>query len=507
MRSTLTVFVAAALAASGYSQAKVGSFDLIQRGDLRAHLEFIAHDLLEGRDTPSRGLDLATLYVKSQLKLWGLTPAGDKDSFYQSVPLVSRQVDTKASSISFGGETFAYGDFTATASALEWSGPVIYVGHGVQAPAMGVDPYGDMDLKGKILLIRGSAPAEIARSEGAKSAESIANEKGALGVVYVSNQTGSAWEDTVSASLFPGRARPAWSGGESRRGRTMVTIGSELASKMLAGVSDTDPMKPVGRLLTQPFSVKVTAGDMPVATQNVVAIVPGTDPVLSKEYVAVSAHIDHVGMRETPPGVDGIYNGADDDGSGVVAVLELAHAFATGKRPKRSILFIWHTGEEKGLWGSEYYANNPTVPLNALTALINIDMIGRSRPMGDTNPRNNVRTPPNAIYVVGSKRISTELGEILQDINRKTYNLTYDYKYDDPNDRENIYGRSDHYNYALKGVPIAFYFDGVHQDYHQPGDEIDKIDFDKMEKVTRTIYSSLWELANRKARVNVDAPK
>jgi Zn-dependent M28 family amino/carboxypeptidase len=202
-----------------------------------------------------------------------------------------------------------------------------------------------------------------------------------------------------------------------------------------------------------------------------------------------------------------VFNGADDDGSGTTALLAMAEALAHATvRPKRSTLFVWHCGEEKGLWGSRYFTNYPTVPIDHIIAQLNIDMIGRSRKDDDTNPRNNSLTGPNAVYVIGSTMMSTELGELTQSINKAYLNLTFDLRYDDPADPNRFFYRSDHYNYARKGIPIIFFFDGVHEDYHQLGDSPDKIDYGKMQKITRTIYLMLWELGNRPTRPKVDKP-
>ena len=210
----------------------------------------------------------------------------------------------------------------------------------------------------------------------------------------------------------------------------------------------------------------------------------------------MGAHYDHVGIG-IPVNGDAIYNGADDDGSGTTALLAMAEALAKrALRPKRSVLFVWHAGEEKGLWGSRYFTDYPTVPLDKIVTQLNIDMIGRSKKEGDTNPRNSDLSGPNEIYVIGSQMMSTELGELTETVNKQYLNLTYDYRYDDPADPNRFFFRSDHYNYARKGIPIVFFFDGEHEDYHRPGDSVDKIDFQKMEKITRTIYLMLWEIAN-----------
>jgi Zn-dependent M28 family amino/carboxypeptidase len=168
------------------------------------------------------------------------------------------------------------------------------------------------------------------------------------------------------------------------------------------------------------------------------------------------------------------------------------------------VIFVWHCGEEKDLWGSDYFTRFPTVPLQNITAQFNIDMIGRSRKEGDTNPANKSLSGPNEVYVIGSKMMSTELGELSERINQTYLNLSFNYTYDDPKDPNRFFFRSDHYNYAAHGIPIIFYFDGVHEDYHRPGDEPQKIDYDKMQRVARTIFVTLYETADLKTRPVVD---
>jgi Zn-dependent M28 family amino/carboxypeptidase len=241
-------------------------------------------------------------------------------------------------------------------------------------------------------------------------------------------------------------------------------------------------------------------------TQNVVGVIEGVDPILKKEYVAVGAHYDHIGISKNAEG-DRIFNGADDDGSGTVATLAIAGALAKSpERPKRSIIFVWHAGEEKGLWGSEFFTSNPTVPMEQIVTQLNIDMIGRSKKQGDNNPANRDLTGPNELYVIGSKMMSTDLGNLSEEVNNSYLKLAFNYKYDDPNDSERFFYRSDHFNYAKRGVPIIFYFSGVHEDYHGLADTADKIDYQKMEKVARTVFAMMWKLANAPARPKVDKP-
>jgi Zn-dependent M28 family amino/carboxypeptidase len=187
-----------------------------------------------------------------------------------------------------------------------------------------------------------------------------------------------------------------------------------------------------------------------------------------------------------------------------VAVLAMAEAFARGARPKRSILFAWHCGEEKGLWGSQYLMEVPVVPINQIVAQLNLDMIGRSKAENSTRMGERLLAGKHEIYVIGSKLMSTELGEISEAVNHSYLNLNFNYHFDNPQDPNHYFSRSDHYNYAIKGIPIIFYFDGSHEDYHRPSDSPDKIDYEKMEKVTRTIFITALELANRDKRPLVD---
>jgi Zn-dependent M28 family amino/carboxypeptidase len=248
-------------------------------------------------------------------------------------------------------------------------------------------------------------------------------------------------------------------------------------------------------------------------TRNVVGIIEGSDPKLRDTYVLFGAHYDHVGYQQAPPGQgrgggganapggcvgqvrdtprpgDVINNGADDDGSGTVSVMAIAKAFATGPKPKRSLMFVWHTGEEAGLYGSRYMADYPEVPLDHVSAQLNIDMIGRNR-CDDTKEANTV-------YVVGSDRISTELHNLNEDADASLPTpMKLDYEMNDPADPESIYTRSDHYSYASKGIPIIFYTTGLHRDYHYLTDEVSKIEFPKMAHIAQLVYTTGWDVAN-----------
>ncbi|WP_312089539.1 M28 family metallopeptidase [Chryseobacterium sp.] len=227
-------------------------------------------------------------------------------------------------------------------------------------------------------------------------------------------------------------------------------------------------------------------------SENILAFIEGSEK--PEEIIVISAHYDHVGIQNNV-----VYNGADDDGSGTVAVMQIAKAFQTAKKagndPKRSILFLHVTGEEHGLFGSEYYSDHPVFPLGNTVADLNIDMIGRD------DPENRGK---NYVYVIGSEMLSSQLKTIIEEANSKINNLELNYKYDDPNDPEKLYYRSDHYNFAKHNIPVAFFFDGIHEDYHKPTDDVEKIDFSLLQKRAQLIFATAWELANRKERIVVD---
>ena len=231
-----------------------------------------------------------------------------------------------------------------------------------------------------------------------------------------------------------------------------------------------------------------------VSTENVVAIIEGS--TMPEEYVVISSHLDHEGIKKGE-----IYNGADDDGSGSVALLEIAEAFQkaaeAGKGPQRSVIFLHVSGEEKGLLGSKYYTDNPLYPLANTIANFNIDMVGRTDPKRDSENR-------NYIYLIGSDRLSTELHEISEAANKATTNIELDYTFNAEDDPNRFYFRSDHYNFAKNNIPVIFYFNGTHADYHKPSDTVEKIEFDLLEERARLVFYTAWEVANRKDRIVVD---
>lgn len=515
------------VAAATMQAGDFGNVEGITAAQLKDYLYFVASDEMEGRNTPSRGLDLTAKFLALNMSRWGLKPAGDDGTFMQKIALTSRSVSPEQSNASVGGQSFKIGeDFLALPYPGTASGKVVYVGHGYMVKAKNINAYQGIDVKDKIMLVAEGFPKGVNFQDfrgkpgvDYDRPETYATAHGAKGIIYVAgSSTLNFWEQRFKSSQTP--TRPVMENPGQKR-VPVIYASAKMTTAILQGEKlDYETLKKqmADATLGEAFAlsdgkeVGFTAGAKvdAIMTQNVVAILEGNDPVLKNEYVAVGAHYDHVGNSPQqgcrPIGNDNICNGADDDGSGTVAVLGIAEALAKGPRPKRSVLFVWHAGEEKGLWGSEYIVENPPVPLKQIVAQLNIDMIGRSKKPGDTNPRNANLTGTDEIYVIGSKLMSSYLAEVSEQVNKAYLNLNFNYKYDDPNDTERFFYRSDHFNYAKKGIPIIFYFDGVHEDYHQVGDSPDKIDYQKMEKVTRTVFATMWKLANSATRPKVDKP-
>jgi len=504
--------------------------DTITAAQLSDYLTFIASDEMEGRDTPSRGLDTTAKFLATNLSRWGFKPGGDNGTFFQRIDLRRDRADGGQTRVDYMGRTLNSGvEYIPIGGSGNITGQLVFAGNGWFVKSKDIDAYKGIDPTGKIAVIfgspggqgaRGIAPADLTgkRGEDWMNPVEYARKRGVIGIVYVPDvQYLAAWETTRRRIMERGSTVVAKFQTQSSPPLPSIVITPEFANGLFAGERPNALMllnAYYGPGLPPPFALNsekkltmnVAARTETIPTQNVVGIWEGGDPILKDEYVALGAHYDHVGICR-PSGPDPICNGADDDGSGTTALLGMAEALAkAASRPKRSVVFVWHCGEEKGLWGSRYFTEYPTIPLERIVAQLNIDMIGRSKKEGDTDARNKDLTGPNDVYVIGSTMMSTELGELVDSINKSYLNLGFDKRYDDPADPNRFFYRSDHINYARKGIPIIFFFDGVHEDYHQPGDSPDKIDYQKMEKVTRTIYMMLWEVATRPTRPKVDKP-
>lgn len=521
--------------------------------DLAAHLYFFASDLFEGRETTTRGQKLAAYYLAAQYRKMGLEPKGTAspedrlapEAYFQPFTVYTHRVREARLDVRIDGETVATSTFSperqegqaylSSGNIPEVSGGVVFAGYGIADPALGYDDYAALraagvETTGQWLLILRDEPLKDAHTSLLKT------DDGAPSVWSgsVSQKIRAAWRSgfTPAGYLIVGDVGPRGEAiheaaavaaerirthvgslsltPEPTRARPPVyVISRELADRILAPAGKTiDALRQeIDRALTPivfavPGSVsvqsRIEAGATPLETENVLAFIEGSDPVLKEEVVVLSSHYDHVGIDPTREG-DQIFNGADDDGSGTVAVLEMAEAFQRaredGHGPRRSVLFLNVSGEEKGLLGSEYYADvEPVLPLASTVTNLNIDMIGRYDPTHPTNSRNYV-------YIIGSNLISQELHDLNAQVNTLTgVNLELDERFNAKDDPNQFYARSDHWNFGKHGIPFIFYFTGTHEDYHQPGDEAHKIDYERMARIARLIFGTAWQVANQDER-------
>ncbi len=508
--------------------------ETITAAQLKNYLYFVASDAMEGRDTPSRGLDVTAEFLKLMVSSWGFKPAGDGGTFFQTLNMHRDVINSAETTAEIAGQKLVHNtDFLATPAAGKIENArMVFAGNGWFVKSKGLEPLKDIDAKGRIVIIyaenapRGVTFPELFASgrQGEDWADPVtyAKQKGAAGLIIIGSanvqknwealkrqreKTGYVVDKLVDAQAsFPSIFISTRAGEELLRGES-----SNLANvaEIFAG---TAPMPTFELSAGKTASITVAITAERAKTQNVVALWEGSDPVLKKEMIAIGAHYDHDGVRANAPGDDKIWNGADDDGSGTVAVLAVAEALAKAKiRPKRSVLLVWHAGEEKGLLGSEYFNKFPTIDIKNVITQLNIDMIGRSQDPNNIikcdrpgKPCNEELSKADEIYVIGSEMMSSTLGAITKGTNSGFLNLSYNYKYDDPKDKNRFFFRSDHFHYAVNNIPIVFWFDGVHEDYHQSTDTPDKIDYAKMEKVTRTIFLTLWKVSELKERPKVD---
>jgi hypothetical protein len=526
-----------------------GGINSIQPELLKEWLTYIASDELQGRATFSEGLGLAAGYIASHLKEWGVKPAGDNGTYLQVVKSVSVRTTSRASvTVDVNGQTRTFKDGEGITFPRNMGGKqtvvadqVQFAGYGLVLPS-GHDDYATVDPRGKVVVWLGASGPKTAESglyrllrEDTRNRAAL--EKGAIATIGpvgagfgrgrgTGRETSElqdeqpAEERSISPSSStagPGRGRAASVDADFETVQRFdskippsVTGQDEFFDFLFSGsdvkyaelkqkASNQEPL-PTFALKGVKITFNVDVDYSVVRTRlthNVVGIVEGSDPKLKDTYVAFGAHYDHTGYREAGHGGsrcpgdpnDLINNGADDDGSGTVAIMAIARAFALGPRPKRSVLFVWHAGEETGLLGSRYNADYPVVPIDTIVAQLNMDMVGRNK---DDDPKQ-----ADTVFVVGSDRISTELHNINEDANSALPKpLTMNYEMNDPTDTESIYTRSDHYSYAAKGIPIIFYFTGLHADYHCPSDTVDKIIFDKIARVAQLAYETGRRVAN-----------
>jgi hypothetical protein len=477
MRNLLFLFLCA-VSFSLYAQkgAKPERYaKTITAADLKKQLYIIAAPEMEGRETATEGQRKAAAYIESEFRRIGLQP-GANGSFQQPFPVYQDSlVDAK---LEVNGQAFNQdADFNANVNSpvatLRFS-EVLFVPAGVPDDSLLTMPFA-----GRLVMMQAAAGNRYA----------LLQNSGAAGILLISG--------AYPRSTPPLRIAQMLYGFKKTVPPQLFTISPAVARTILNASPDSLQQSSVVKVYKSNVLLEVRKQTTELKSTNVVGVLPGTD--LKDEYLVITAHYDHIGKRDTV-----INYGADDDGSGTASVIELAEAFvkakAAGKGPRRSIVFMPVSGEEKGLWGSEYYGDHPLFPLDKTTANLNIDMIGR------TDPKRNKGDSLNYVYVVGDDKLSSDLRVISEAANNRYTKLELDYKYNDPDDKEFIYYRSDHYNFAKNGVPIIFYFNGTHADYHRPTDTPDKINYPLLAKRAQLVFYTAWEMANRPAMLKRDLP-
>ena len=575
-----------AKAAKATPAAKYGNADAISEDELRVYDYFLASDQLEGRNFPSRGYDVAALYVASHLAEWGLKPGGSTSGtngplqpYFLPIEMVTREVvqaESKASLAArppFGGgpgelrtTEFEYGkDWSVPpvggfrglppADSFDFSGNLVFAGNGYVINKSNINPYGALDVRGKIIVVAG-LPPEIAAEQGPGrrpgtgpnplgeeckdflTPEEYAAKNGAAGVVRIANfqQLAAMANSAAARASSPNgpfyqvskfKVAPACPGAPS------VVAGAGLTNALFQG-EKTDAAEVFYAAGTnakqnsfalsgdKTLRLHVVIQSHPGHGENVIGILEGSDPVLKNEYVVMSAHLDHIGLSLPLPDGHNVNNGADDDGSGSTGLLGMAHAYAEGAakgmRPKRTIIFLWNGGEEKGLWGSRYFNEFPPIDLSRVVANLNMDMIGRTKSPKSVDPNpTHVLMNSGEVMVVGPNVSSDDLEKTIETVDNNYLKLVLNHFYDatapdathdnlgpKPNGQR-IFYRSDHYNFAKMGIPIAFFTTGLHVDYHRPTDTPEKIDFQELQRVAKTVAAVGWVLAEQPGRPRLNA--
>lgn len=489
----------------------------------KKHLSILASDKFEGRETGKPGAEKAANYIVKEFKKLKLD-APVNGSYIQEVPLV--ETTFEVTSFTVNGQTLSLGkDFLFNGSGDAQSitaKDLVFVGYGIGDT--NYDDLKNINIAGKVvLLINKGEPMSNGISAITKSAKlsdwSTSRFKRLQYVISRGPSLILAVNPDLSAtikSFNPKGGRLSIkkeSNGVTNNRRNssavVVNITPETANIFLKNTGKTyESLKavidqnavPQSQILKSEIEMKYGPVNKEVKSANILGYLEGSD--LKNELLVFSAHYDHIGLT-TDGGADKVNNGADDDGSGTTGVLAIARAYAKAKKaghgPRRSILFLLVTGEEKGLLGSEYYSMNPVFPLANTITDLNIDMIGRTG-----NEYKNDPDSVNYCYLIGSDKLSTDLHKISENANAVYTKMKIDYKYNDPKDPERIYYRSDHYNFAKHNIPIVFYFNGIHEDYHKPGDEVSKINFNLLTKRAQLVYYTGWDLANRDKRPVVD---
>lgn len=486
----------------------------IMGDNLRKHLSVLASDEYEGRETGERGQKMAASYIAAQFKEGKLRPGAGDTSYFQRFPLdvqYKKEVFLKINNKEYAADKNYLAFYGLSAQIIE-AKEIIFAGYGIDD--LNYSDYKKASVENKVVMVFDGEPMDkdsvyfvsktkkpTAWSTGFRKKEEIARNKNAKILLVVVANIDSAFKQyrhRIEAKSMKLKNDSV----KKKEKLPVIFISKQMANIMLATKGAdinkweekiSSKKETFSKTVKANIKITIAVDEKTVNSENVLGYIEGSD--LKEELVVLTAHYDHLGVHEGK-----VYNGADDDGSGTVSVIELSKAFALAKKegagPRRSILFMTVAGEEKGLLGSEYYAENPVYPMKNTVVDLNIDMIGR---VDDRH-----KDSEDYIYIIGADKLSSELHKVSEDANKQYCKLMLDYTYNDMHDANRFYYRSDHYNFAKKNIPVIFYFNGTHADYHQETDEISKINFELMEKRARLVFYTAWELANRNERIKVD---
>jgi hypothetical protein len=489
-------------------------------------LAFLASDELRGRNTPSPGFDAAADYIASRLARAGLKAGGDQGTFKQHYELHESRVDTDAAAMEIGARRFALGrDFAMRSLDTGIAGelPVVYVGHGWVIPGRKIDPYAGVDVRGKLVLAhgpnalpRGVEVQQIGRiTPGAESPLAAAATRGAAGVLFITQASELVrWDQIKLANTVRRELEPAVPSAYAAMPITSMLLSPPLTSALLDGESLAAGAAllaaqtgeyPASFQLNKSIRVSVPIGARTIyRPYNVVAILEGGDPKLNAEAVTVFAHLDGaVGSREIEG--DRVYNSADDNASGSAALLSIAEQMAAAPRPKRTVVFVWDSGEEQGLWGTRWFVHSPPVALDRVVAHFNIDMIGASRAPGSADAASSGVTERNEVFLIGPRTLSAQASVLLDRVNEAYLKLRFNRQHDRP-ESEFFYPRTDAGPFLERGVLTIGFTTGIHDRYHLPADEARALDPAQVHAIARTALASIWMVGDAAERPGIDQP-
>lgn len=485
---------------------------------LRAHLEVLTSDSLAGRETGTIGNLKATRYIADHFEALKL-PTLTNHTYYQNIAFTNETFATSKVRIydkdySPSWDFYAFPAYNGDMQIN--TNEVVFLGYGIDDKAYSDYKGMRRKLKGKVIMIYDNEPTyndsiswlthtaqlSVWSTDFTKKI-TTAKKYGVKAILVIDGNLQKNLNKFRNSYIY-GSFKAGYGNFPEKKYTNCVYISTTMASQLIGSHLDTiiktrDYIRTTGKNKSVKFKTQIEIAQQKSIKQllgrNVLGYIEGTHPALRNEVVIVTAHLDHLGVKG-----ESIYRGADDDGSGTSAVLEIARAFAEAKQkgqgPKRSVLCLLVTGEEKGLLGSDYYTTYPAFPLVNTVADVNIDMVGRI----DEAHANN----PNYIYVIGADKLSQELHDINEMVNAEHTQLVLDYKYNDENEPNRYYYRSDHYNFAKNGIPAIFYFNGTHADYHRPSDTIEKINFEVLSKRAKLAFYTAWEIANRDERLKLN---